>query len=155
MANLAILNKVKSTAHYVDVVAPAGLTNGNFVTLGTQASDKTYACAAPSAITDKGIAIICTVALPYGVEVVENDFTIATGAITRARIVELGDVESYPVANFTATVPAAVGAFVIPDNALKGEIVAALGGTESVAYIIDELFTKSGVSMLKMRCIVA
>jgi hypothetical protein len=156
MANLFILNKVKATAHYVDFVAPASVTNGNLVVLGTQAANKTYACAAPAAITDAGIVIVCNPNIPYGAEVVENDTTIATGEIIRGRVVELGDVESYPVANFTATVAAAVGKYIIPDAAaLKGEIVNAPGGTESLVYIIDELFTKAGVSMLKMRCIKA
>lgn len=156
MANLMILSKVKATAHYADCVAPAGVTNGNFVALGVQNADKTYACAAPAAITSNGVNIVCDIPISYEVEKLENDFTIATGAIIRTRTPEIGDVECYPVANFTATVAAAAGKFIIIDAAaLKGEIVAALGGTESLAYIIDEVFTKAGVSMLKMRCIIA
>ncbi|MDD4778999.1 MAG: hypothetical protein PHT02_00150 [Tissierellia bacterium] len=156
MANLFIENKVKATAHYVDVVAPAGVTNGNIVVLGTQASDKTYACAANTAVTDAGMVIICNPNLPYGAEVVENDTTIATGEIVRARVVELGDVESYPVANITATVALAQNKIVVPKaGALKMECLAAAAGTESIVYIIDELFTKAGVSMVKIRCIKA
>jgi hypothetical protein len=153
MANLTILNKIKATAHYVDVVAPASLTNGNIVVLGEQAADKTYACAANAAVTDKGMAIVCTVPLPYEVEKLENDYTIATGEIVRARIIELGDVESYPVANFTATVALAVGKVIVPKaGALKMECLAAPAGTEAVVYAIDEMFTKAGVPMVKIRC---
>lgn len=154
MANLFIEHKVKPSAHYVDVVAPAGVTNGNIVVLGTQATNKTYACAANGAVTDKGMAIVCNPNLPYGAEVVENDTTIATGEIVRARIVELGDVESYPVSVITATVALAVGKIVVPKaTALKMECVNAAGGTESIVYVIDELFTKAGVPMVKIRAI--
>ena len=154
--NLFILNKVKATAHYVDVVAPDGVTNGNIVVIGTQASDKTYACAANGAVTDTGMAIICNPNLPYGAEVLENDTPITTGEIVRARIVELGDVESYAVATVTATVALAQNKIVAPKaTTLKMECLAAAGGTESIVYIIDELFTKAGVPMVKIRCIKA
>lgn len=156
MANLFILNKVKATAHYFDCVAPAGVTNGNIVVIGTQATDKTYACAANGAVTDTGMAIVCNPNIPYGAEVVENDTTIATGEIIRGRVVELGDVESYPVSVITATVALAQNKFVVPKaTALKMECVAAAAGTESIVYIIDELFTKAGVPMVKIRCIKA
>lgn len=154
MANLFILQKVSATAHYVDVVAPAGTTNGNILVLGTQASDKTYASAANGAVTDKGMVIVCNPNLPYGAEVVDNDTTIATGEIVRCRIVELGDVESYPVANITATVALAQNKIVVPKaTALKMECLAAFAGTEVIGYIIDELFTKAGVPMVKLRAI--
>jgi len=156
MANQMILTKVKSTAHYNDVVAPANVTNGNFVALGVKGSDGTYTVAAPAAISSKGINIVCEVPLSYEAENTENDFVISTGAVVRARQPELGDIEAYPVTNFTATVAAAAGKYVIPDAAaLKAEIVGSLGGTESVVYIIEKVFTKVGVSMLQMRCIKA
>jgi len=157
MANLFILNKVKATAHYVDIVAPATVTNGNIVVLGTQVSaDKTYAVAANAAVTDTGMVIVCNPNLPYAAETVENDTVIATGEIVRARVVELGDVESYPVANITATVALAVGKFVVPKaTALKMECVNAVAGTESLVYVLEELFTKAGVAMAKLRCIKA
>ncbi len=156
MANLFILQKVSANAHYVDVVAPAGVTNGNIVVLGTQASDKTYACAANAAVTDAGMVIVCNPNLPYGAEVVENDTTIATGEIVRARFVSIGDVESYPVANVTATVALAVGKIVVPDaTELKMECLNAAAGTEQIVYVIDELFTKASVPMVKIRCIKA
>ncbi|HEY5588892.1 MAG TPA: hypothetical protein VIK86_08055 [Candidatus Paceibacterota bacterium] len=154
MANLFIGNKIKGTAHYTDCVAPAGLTNGNFVSLGAQNADKTYATAAPVAVTDKGIQIVCMIGVPYEAELFENDYVIATGEVVRSRTPELGDVESYPVANFTATVALAVAKFIVPKaGALKGECLAALGGTESVGYVIDELYTKAGIPMVKIRCI--
>lgn len=154
MANLTILNKISANANYFDAVAPASVTNGNIVVLGTQAADKTYACAANSAATDKSMAIVCTVALPYEVEKLENDYTITTGEIIRVRVPELGDVESYPVANFTATVALGVGKVIVPKaGALKMECLAAAVGTEAVIYKIEELFTKAGISMVKLRCV--
>ena len=153
-SNLFILNKVKATAHYVDVVAPAGIYNGYIVVLGTKNADGTYACAANGAVTDKGMAIICNPNLPYGAEVVENDTVIATGEIVRARIVELGDEESYPVANITATAALAAGKVVVPKaTALPMECLAAFAGTEILGYVIESLYTKAGVPMAKLRAI--
>lgn len=153
MANLFILQKVSSQAHYVDAIAPAGVTNGNIVVLGTQATNKTYACAANAAADNAGMAIVCNPNIPYAAETVENDTSIATGEIIRCRIPAVGDVESYPVANITATVALAVGKAVVPDaTELKMECLASAVGTEGVIYIIDELFTKAGVPMVKIRC---
>ena len=154
MANQIVLDKVKATAHFFDAVAPAGLENGNMVTIGVRGTDATRTVAAPGAVTDLGMAIVCAVPLSYQAERTENDFVIGTGDVVRVRIPELGDVESYPVANFLATQAAAVGVFVVPDvGLLPMEMVAAAGGTESIVYIIDRLYTKAGVAMLQMRCI--
>jgi ABC-type amino acid transport system permease subunit len=157
MANLIVINKMSAEATIYDVVAPAGLTNGNLVVLGTQnATTKYYACAAPAAITDKGMALVLAVPLSYEAEKVENDYAIATGEVVRAYQPYVGMVVSVPSANITAGVPIAVGAYVIPAaGALKMTSAAALGGTEAVAFIIDEVYTKSGVAMAKIRCIVA
>ena len=154
--NLFILQKVGANSHYVDLVAPAGVTNGNLVVIGIQNSDKTYACAANSAVTDTGMVIVCNPNLPYGAEVIENDTVIETSEVIRGRFVVLGDVESYAVAVITATVALAVGKIVVPKAAaLKMECLAAAAATESLVYIIDELFTKAGVPMVKIRCIKA
>jgi hypothetical protein len=156
MANLTILNKVSGNASIFDVVAPAGLTNGNVVVLGTQATNKTYACAAPAAVTDNGMVLVATVSLPYEVEKLENDYTIATGEIVRTYVPYVGMVVSIPVANVTATAALAVGKVVVPKaGALKMECLAAPAGTEVLIFNIDEMFTKAGVAMVKLRCIKA
>lgn len=156
MANLFILDRVSEGAHYYDAVAPATVTNGNFVVLGAEGTDGTYTVAAPAAITDLGMCIVCNPNIAYAAETVENDVTIATGEVIRVRVPQVGDKESYPVANFTATATVTAGHYVIPDAAaLKGEAVSSLGGTESIVYIIDRIFTKAGVSMAQIRCIKA
>lgn len=156
MANLIVLNKVGSDDPIFDIVAPAGVTNGNLVVLGTQNSNKTYQCAAPAAITDNGIVIVAAVPLSYEDEKTENEYSIATGEVVRAYAPVEGRVMSFPTANFTATATATAGHYVIPDAAaLKAEIVDTLGGTESAVWVIDEAFTKAGVSMIKIRCIKA
>lgn len=156
MANQMILSKVKATAHYFDAVAIAGLTNGAFVTRTTRGTDGTYTVIAPAAITDMQVGIVCTVPLSYQAERTENDFVITSGDIIRVRIPERGDVECYPAANYTATATATAGHYVIIDAATtKPEIVAALGGTESIVYEIKEAFTKAGVAMIKIECIKA
>lgn len=156
MANQIILNKIGATDPIFDVVAPASCANGYFVKLGTQDTDKTYACAAPAAVTDKGIVMVLAVPLSYQVERTENDFVIGTGDVVRAYAPVVGREVSIPVANVTATVALGVGKVVVPKaGAMKPECLAAPAGTEEVIYQIDELFTKAGVSMVKLRCIKA
>lgn len=157
MANQIVLNKVGMGDAIFSIVAPAGLENGNMVALGTQtAATAVYASAAPAAISSLGMVIVAAVPLSYNAEDMENDYEIATGEVVRAYVPKVGHVMSFPVANFTETVTAAVGTYVIPDAAaLPMEVVSSLGGTEAVVYIIDELVTLADVAMLKMRCIKA
>jgi hypothetical protein len=151
-----ILNRLSATATLVDVVAPAGVKNGNVVVLGAQGTNKTYACAAISAVTDKGIVFVAEVPLSYEVEKLEKDFVIATGAVIRAIVPYVGFVASIPTANITATVAIAVTKIVVPKAAgLPMECLAAAAGTEVLQFVVDEVFTKAGVSMTKIRCIVA
>lgn len=152
MANLNILDKVSMGAHYETISAPADLVAGNIVELLTRNSDGTYEVQAPTAITTKRVAIAVPVTLPYSAETEQNDYTIATGENTRVLIPEVGQKLSFPVANFTGT--PAVGEYVIIDAAAyKAESVSSLGGTESVIFEIDRLYTKAGVSMLMMTCV--
>ena len=154
MANLNILTKVSSGAHYYDVIAPAGLVAGNAVEILTINTDGTYDVQAPTAITTKGVAISVPVTLPYEADVEQNDYAIATGEITRVLVPEVGQKIDFPVANFTATVAVAATKFIILDaGALKMECVNALGGTESIAFMVDKVYTKAGVSMAQIRCI--
>ena len=156
MANLTVIHKLSATASLVDVVAPASLANGHIVVLGTQNSNKTYACAANSAVTDLGMVFVAEVPLSYEAEKVENDFTIATGAVVRAIVPYVGFTVSIATANITATSAIAVGKVVVPKAAAtKMECLASAVGTEVVKFIIDEVYTKSGVAMTKIRCIEA
>jgi hypothetical protein len=140
----------------VDVVAPAGVKNGNIVVLGAQNSNKTYACAAPAAVTDAGMVFVAEVPLSYGAEKTENEFVIATGAVIRTIVPYVGFVASIPVANITATVAVAATKTVVPNAAgLPMECLNAPAGTEVLQFVVDEVFTKAGVSMAKIRCTVA
>lgn len=158
MANI-ILNKVSSTCPIYDIKCASVLNQGNLVVLGTQ--DMTselgvYTVAAPAAITDSGMVIVACVALNYEAEKVEGDYSLAIGEIGRAYQPYVGMVVTVENAQLTATVPAAVGKYVIPDaSAVKMEIVNAAGGTESVVFIIDEVTTINGVAASKIRCIKA
>lgn len=156
MANLIVMNKVAATATLFDVVAPASYANGYLAVLGTQNANKTFACAAPAAVTNKGMVMVLAVPLSYKAEEVENDYVIATGEVVRAVVPYEGMTVSIPAANITAGVPLAVGKFVIP-VAGAGKMTSAdtVGATDAVDFIIDELYTKSGVSMAKIRCIKA
>jgi len=156
MSNQIILNKIGSSDAIFDVIAPASCANGYFVALGTQATDKTYACAAPADVTSKSIVMVLAVPLSYEIQYLENDFVIETGAIVRAYAPVVGRVVSIPVSNVTASVALAVGKVVVPvAGAMKGECLADPVGTEEIIYIIDELYTKASVPMVKLRCIKA
>jgi hypothetical protein len=156
MANLINLYKVSAAATIFDVVAPASYANGYLATLTTINTDGSYDCVAPVAITDLGMVMVLAVPLSYEAQYVENDYTIATGEIVRGYVPYRGFTVDIPAANITAGVALAVGKYVIP-VAGAGKMTSAndLGGDETVAFIIDALYTKSGVSMAKIRCIKA
>jgi hypothetical protein len=152
--NLMILNKIKATAHIVDVVAPASLENGHVVVLGAKGTDGTYTVAAPNAVTDEGMAIIADCGLSYEAEKTVNDRVIATGEVVRAYVPELGDVISIPVSNITATVAVAATKIVVPKaSATKMECLNAFAGTEVMGFVVESVYTKNGISMAKLRCI--
>jgi len=156
MANLIVMNKVAATATFFDVVAPASYANGYLASLGTQNANKTFACAAPTNVTDKGMVMVLAVPLSYEAQYVENDYVIGTGEVVRAIVPYVGMTVSIPAANITEGVSLAVGKFVIP-VAGSGKMTSAnaVGATDSVDFVIDELYTKSGVTMAKIRCIKA
>ena len=156
MSNQIVLNRAAGDATIYDVVAPADLKNGHIVALGVRNADGTYAAAAPAAITSLGMVMVLAVPLSYDADKSQNEYVIATGEVVRAYVPYVGMQVSIPVANITATAPVADGAFVIPDaGETKPECVAALGGTEAVAYIVDDVYSEFGVSMAKIRCIKA
>jgi hypothetical protein len=151
-----VLNKVSSTCPIFDITAPASTINGHILLLGTQASNKVYAASAPVAVTDKEMVIVLEAPFNYAAELTENEAVIATGQTIRAYVPYKGMVVSIPVANITATAALAVDKVVVPvaGNA-KMECLAAPAGTEVLIWNIDELYTKSGVAMCKIRCILA
>ena len=157
MSNQIILSRVGADDPIVNIVAPSGVKNGNLIVLGAQNdTTKVYAAAANGAITDKSFALVMAVPLPYGAEKTENEYEIATSEVVRAFIPVVGRVYSFPVANVKAAPASAVakGKYLFPDAAaLPMDCNTAVGGTESVAFYIDEVFTKAGVSMVKARCI--
>jgi len=154
MSNQIVLNNISATASIKNVVAPVDTVNGGILVLGAQNADKTYAGTAPVAVTDKSMVIVLEVPFSYEVEKLENDFVIATGSTIRGYVPELGDAISIPVANVTATVALAVGNVVVPKaTTIKQECLAAFAGTEILGFIIDELYTKAGIPMVKIRCI--
>lgn len=155
MANLMVLTNIPADAQYVTIAAPASTSNGYLYTLGAKASTGIYA-ATPSAITDMNVVMVAAVCLPYEAETLENNYTIATGEPVRALVPRVGYEVAIPVANVTATTAVAAGAFVIIDAGTgKPECVASLGGTESLAFKVTGTFTKAGVAMFNMRCILA
>ena len=155
--NQIILSKVGANDPIVNIVAPANLKNGHLVVLGAQdATEKTYASTANTNVNDRSMALVMALPLSYGVEKTENEFEIATGDVVRAYIPVLGRVYSFPVANVkgTPTVPVAATKVLVPDaGELAMDCKDSAGGSETVVFYVDEVFTKAGVSMVKARCI--
>ena len=140
MANQIVLNRISATCPIFNVVAPADCANGYIVVVGTQAADKTYACAAPVAVDDAGMVMVLDVPLSYEAEKTENDYVIATGQVVRAYAPYVGMVVSIPVANVTNTSALDVGKFVVPKaGAMKPECLDTLATGEEVVFVIDEL----------------
>ena len=156
MANQIILDNVGANTPVFTCVSPASCANGYFVVLGALGSAGTYTVAAPGAVTDAGMVMVLDVPLSYEAQYTEDDYVITTGKEIRCYAPYVGMKVSIPVANVTATAPLAAGTFVVPDaGQMKPENIAALGGTEEVQFIVEKLFTKAGVSMVKIRCIKA
>jgi len=158
MANI-VLNKVSSTCPIYDIKAAVALDQGNLVVLGTQDTATNvgvYTVAACGAITDAQMAIVACVPILYTAESVQGDFQLAIGEIGRAYQPYVGLTITVENAQLTATATAVAGRYVIPDaSALKMEIVASLGGTEAVVFVLDEATTINGVASSKIRCIKA
>lgn len=154
-SNLIVLNKIKSTAHIQSIVLPASAYNGYVYVLGTRNSNGTYSVAAPTAVTDEGMVVLLDEDIGYNAEYVSmGDVTFASGEIRRAYHMELGNVISIPQANITATVALGVGKVVVPNaGAAPMECLAAFAGTEVLGFEIEELYTKAGVSMARLRCV--
>lgn len=153
-SNLTELRKLSATATFVDIVAPAGLYAGDVYVLGTQASNKTYACAVCGAVTDLGMVVAIPVALPYEASKVEKDYVVATNEVVRAVVPYVGLTIGLAVANITATSALAVGKVVVPNaSAAPMECLASIAGTEVLVFEIDALYTLSGVAMASIRCI--
>jgi hypothetical protein len=154
-SNLIILDRIGADAQIVDVVGVSGIYNGDIVTLGTRNANGTYTVAAPTAVTDTGMAIILHEDLGYNAEYVNmDDVTFAAGDILRAYIPRLGDQISIPVGNITATVAVAVGNILVPGaGALPLESLADFAGTEVLGFKVETLYTKAGVAMARLRCV--
>lgn len=153
-SNLMILKRVGANSHYVNVALPAGMYNGYAVGLGVKNSDGTYASAAATAVTQKSVVILADEAISYEAEKLMNDKVFATGEIGRCLVLSKGDVITVPQANIVATNALAAAKFVtIKANSLPMECIDALGGTEQLSFVIESLYTKSGVLVADLRCI--
>src|SRR6056297_1747684 len=150
MANQIVLNKIPADASIVSILAPADTTYGSIVTLGDFNVDDdygTYDAAAPSAVTDNGMVMVLTPTLSYEAQYDENDFSISTGDKVRAYFPVVGMKVTIPVANITATATVEADNYVVPTTTVKPECKTAMGGTEAVAFLIDQVVTINGVSM--------
>jgi len=155
MANQINLDKISGNASIVTVVAPADTTNGSIVTVGTMNSNFTYAAAAPSAVTDSDMVMVLAVPFSYEADYVQNDFVIDAGDLVRAYYPHKGMVVSIPVVNITATATVEAGRVVVPTTTVKPEAKASAGGTETVVFEIERVYTLNSVNMAELKCVKA
>ena len=156
-SNLFVMERIGADTEYLDIVAPAGVYNGNVVNITGRNANGTYQVSAPTAITNNSLLMVLHEDLGYNAEYVNmDDVTFATGAILRAAVLKVGNQVAIPVANVTATATVEADAFLIPDaSALKIECVSSLGGTESLALVVEGTFVKAGVTLVRARVIKA
>lgn len=154
-SNLIVLDRIGADAQYIDVICPNGAYNGDCIVLGDRNSNGTYTVAAPNAVTDVGMAIILHEDLGYNAEYVNmGDVTFTAGTIVRALIPKLGDQISIPVENITATVSVIKDRILVPDaGALPLESLADFAGTEVQGWKVEEIYSKAGTSMARIRCV--
>jgi hypothetical protein len=154
-SNLIVLDRIGADAQYVDVICPSGAYNGDIVVLGDRNANGTYNSAAPSAVTDLGMAIIVHEDLGYNAEYVNmGDVTLTAGTVVRALIPRLGDQISVPVGNVTATQTVVKDRILVPDaGALPLESLADFAGTEVMGWKVEEIYSKIGVSLARLRCV--
>lgn len=97
------LDKVKATAHLVNIVAETDLQNGMVVALGDlQADGETYAVAAPTDITKDRIVVVAAVPMGYAEPDFEQDFVLKAGREGRGYILETGDIVTITDDQFVA-----------------------------------------------------
>jgi len=156
MAGRIILNKVSATATNYAIKCASVLEQGNFGVMGRPDASGVRTVTAPGAITTANVVVHLSVPLVYDANKSENDFKLEIGEIGRAYVPYQGMGFCIPVANILATVAVAKDAHVIIDaTSFVPECVASLGGTESIAFIVEDVFTDNGVSMAQLLCIKA
>lgn len=115
------LDKVKATAHLVNIVAEIDLKNGMVVALGDlEADGETYKVAAPADITKDRIVIHASVPMNYAEPNFEEDFELKAGKEGRGYIPETGDIVT--ITDDTFAVAPSLGDIVEPvaaDTKLK------------------------------------
>ena len=154
MSGKNIMANVSMGATYYAIDCASVLEQGYIGVLGKPDADGVRPVTAPVAITDLGLVIHVSVPIEYEANKAQADFTLTIGEVGRSIVPYVGLELVIPDANITnATVE---GQYVIPvAGAFKMAAAAALGGTESLAFVVDDKITDYGVAMTAIRCIKA
>jgi hypothetical protein len=87
------LDKVKATAHLVNIVAETDLYNGMVVALGDLRPDgEGYNVSAPADVVKDMVVIVASVPIGHDEPDFEQDFVLKSGVVGRAYIPETGDI---------------------------------------------------------------
>jgi hypothetical protein len=152
MNNTTIEGRVEG-AYALTATAIAGLANGHIALLGDYVKGS-YDLSANVAISDLEMVLVSAEQFNYEAGKLDKDYVIVAGGLIRVYVPRLGLSVSFHSGNFdTATLPA-VGKYIVPvAGATQMKVVDALGGTEAVAFKIDEVFNNFGQEYVTIRCI--
>lgn len=154
MSGKNILTNVHMGATYYAIDCASGLKQGYIGVLGQPDSNQVRPITAPAAITDLGLVVHVSVPLDYDADKTQADFVLEVGKVGRAIVPYVGMEIAIPDANINGATVA--GQFVIPAAAaFEMGAAVALGGTESLAFVVDKKFSDYGVEMSLLRCIKA
>ena len=103
MNTIVRLDKVKSTAHLVNIVSVTALENGAVVALGDLLADgEGYKVAAPTNLATDRLVFHASVPMGYDEMQFEEDYSLAIGEMGRAYFLEAGDIVTISDDGFTS-----------------------------------------------------
>lgn len=130
------LDKVGADTHIVNLKAGVDVVRGNVLKIGAYEEFDVYNGSAPTVVTDDvafvGNEFVSTHALDR-----EEDSVIKAGEIVRGYLFRKG--EMITVTNDLITGIPVINQFVVSKDAVKLQFVATLDGTETLAFVIDDV----------------
>jgi len=154
MSGKNIMANVSMGATYYAIDCASVLEQGYIGVLGQPDDNGVRTVTAPAAITDLGLVMHVSVPLEVEASKDQNDFQLEIGEVGRAIVPYVGMEIAIPDANITGDTTE--GGYVIPAAAaFEMAAAATLGGTESIAFVVDDKITDYGVAMSVLRCVKA
>ena len=154
MSGKNIMANVSMGATYYAIDCATALEQGHIGVLGQPDDNGVRTVTAPAAITDLGLVMHISVPLTVDASEAQADFQLEVGDVGRAIVPYVGMEIAIPDANITGATTE--GQYVIPAvGEFEMAAAALLGGTESIAFVVDDKITDYGVAMSVLRCVKA